>query len=94
MNVDTCSDVPLLRTYSHLLEDEVAALSKRLRELADDIARLRGEEQADLGLEIQLLQIESLLRRGEDEGSVSAGLARQVRCQLRELSEEVGDIPN
>lgn len=62
MNVNTCSDVKLLRTYSGLLEDEVAVLRRRLSEQAAEIAKLRGEEQAELGLEIRILE-ERLARR-------------------------------
>jgi len=65
MNVDTCSDVNLLRTYSHLLEDETRALTKRLSELAAENAQLRGEEQANLALEVGMLQ-EKLARREKE----------------------------
>ena len=56
MNVDSCSDVKQLRTYAHLLEADLRAVTKRLSEQAAEIAQLRGEEQANLELELQLLQ--------------------------------------
>ena len=54
-------------------------------------AERRAERQR---LEIQILQIESLLHRGQDEGTVSEQLAQEVRRQLQELNEEVAEGPD
>lgn len=55
MKVATCSDIKLLRSYATGLEDEVRMLHRRITEQVKEIAQLRGDGQADLELEVQLL---------------------------------------
>lgn len=76
------------RAVRRRIRVRMAGIDGRLDDLQRQLASLERLET----LRVQLQYTEAVLRRGEDEGSLSETVAAEMRRYLQHLSEDLGQV--